>query len=633
MKNATDLLPINKKRLPIILLILLVFVMLVQVIVSNPADDKRPEASVSDLSLEYLEDASGTMNLEEVQAQPTAAQFLPVSGSDLCIGQSRSTWWIRMKINNLSGGNHQNYLAISNPTVKRAVLYIPVIAGTGVQYETLRSGWGEYGQTQDEGFTYPVFRLPDHMVYGQFFYLQLDSPFTQNYNIRIWRDRELNAIELKDMIIVGIFYGLLLAVGIINFLNFLLLRERLYLYYVVYILLVLAHQGAFLGTYRIFIGGFSELLTASVPVLGQFMLIAALMFFRLFLNTARDFSVQDRLARILIVFCMLGISLGLLGFQYEANIFTTILACAEALLIVYTSALAVRKGVGQAKYFLAGWCAMFLGIVIFSVRLWGMIPNNEPTLFILLLSEAIEAVLLSAALVDRVRLLRTEKEYAVQHLKSAEEDLIYNESAFLQAQIKPHFLYNALNVIAVMCKVNAGKARELILDLSSYLHHSFDFGNRAKYISFDEELEFIQAYVRIEQARFGDKLKMEYELEDTEELRLPPLILQPLVENAVRHGIRKSAGGGTVVLRVKALAGCFVIEIEDDGAGMTPEQLEKIQSEGKAADHGVGLANIQQRLRMLYGTQLTIKSRVGVGTKIILTLPKERIMIDESRDR
>ena len=98
----------------------------------------------------------------------------------------------------------------------------------------------------------------------------------------------------------------------------------------------------------------------------------------------------------------------------------------------------------------------------------------------------------------------------------------------MQAQIKPHFLYNALNAIAYICRIDAERARELVLDLSSYLRHSFDFRNLAKYITFDEELEFIQAYVKIEQARFEDKLKVEYELENTGELKLPPLILQPL---------------------------------------------------------------------------------------------------------
>jgi sensor histidine kinase YesM len=157
------------------------------------------------------------------------------------------------------------------------------------------------------------------------------------------------------------------------------------------------------------------------------------------------------------------------------------------------------------------------------------------------------------------------------------------------------------------------------------MHHSFDFKNLEKYIAFEEELGFIQAYVRIEQARFKDSLNVIYEIDDTKGLRLPPLLLQPLVENAIRHGIRKNETGRTVVLRVKNMQEHYRIEVEDDGAGMAPEQLEVIRQERGTG--GVGLANIQKRLRMLYGTQLIIESRQGMGTKVIMTLPGRKEMI------
>lgn len=624
MKDILNLFQIIKNRQYIILLALLIFVLLFKIVVSSPVDENKPKAPIPILSIEYMEDTSGLISLEEVQSEEFDGSFLQHTGSTLSIGQSRSIWWIRMKLDSLPIGDSHKYLYINNPTVEKAVLYIPVITEKGIQYKTLCSGWGFHGNTQDEGFTYPIFRLADNMTFDKCVYLQLSSPFTQNYNIGILQDRELNIIKLKNMLIVGIFFGLLLAIGINNFINFLSLKDSVHLYYVIYIFSMLGYQGALLGIYRIFMGRFAEALIANVVALGLFMVAAAVMFFRSFLNTAKSFPAQDTYSKAMIILCMTGIVLMLSGVRYEASIFSTLLAVAVGLLILYTTVLAVRKGIKKAKYFLAGWCAMLLSLLIFAARVWGMIPNNDLSLFIILLSATVEAILLSAALADRVRALREEKEYAMLLFKNAEESSLSNESAFLQAQIKPHFLYNALNVIAALCRMDAGKARELILDLSSYLHHSFDFRNLTKYITFDEELEFIQAYVRIEQARFKDKLKVEYELEDTEELRLPPLILQPLVENAIRHGIRKSDGGGTVTLRVKNSADCFIIEIEDDGAGMTEEQLEKIMPESRAGGSGVGLANIQRRLQMLYGTQLAIQSHEGEGTKITLILPKRK---------
>ena len=219
--------------------------------------------------------------------------------------------------------------------------------------------------------------------------------------------------------------------------------------------------------------------------------------------------------------------------------------------------------------------------------------------------------------------LKQDKENAMMLYQVAEKTSISNESAFLQAQIKPHFLYNALSVIAALCRMEPEKARELILDLSSYMRHSFDFKNLETYISFEEELEFVQAYVRIEQARFKDRLNVIYELDDTEGLWLPPLLLQPLVENAIRHGIRKKATSRSVILRVKNMENCYLIEVEDDGAGMTQEQVDRILTENAAAG-GVGLVNIRKRLQMIYGTSLMIESDIGKGTKISLVLPKRK---------
>lgn len=206
------------------------------------------------------------------------------------------------------------------------------------------------------------------------------------------------------------------------------------------------------------------------------------------------------------------------------------------------------------------------------------------------------------------------------------KESISSESAFLRAQIKPHFLFNALNVIAVLCRVDPEKARELILDLSSYMRHSFDLRNLEKYIPFEEELDFIKAYVRIEEARFKDRLNMVYEIDDTQGLRLPPLLLQPLVENAIRHGIRKSKTGRIVTLRVKNLREHYLIEVEDDGDGMTPKQTEMVLR--KQNTGGVGLYNIQKRLEMLYGTQLSIKSNPSAGTKVTMLLPKRKETIE-----
>jgi LytS/YehU family sensor histidine kinase len=198
------------------------------------------------------------------------------------------------------------------------------------------------------------------------------------------------------------------------------------------------------------------------------------------------------------------------------------------------------------------------------------------------------------------------------------------QQRYLWALIKPHFLFNSLNVIAALCRIDSEKARKLILDLYAYLRYIFDFCPPFKFLPFAVELELIQAYVRIEKARFPNKLEVHYELDNTDGLMLPPYVLQPLVENAIRHGIRKTERAGTVVLCVNNEPGRFVIRVEDDGVGITGEHREEILKGTWKSRAGIGIANINRRLQELYGTTLDIQSSPGKGTVVTVFIPKNK---------
>ena len=195
------------------------------------------------------------------------------------------------------------------------------------------------------------------------------------------------------------------------------------------------------------------------------------------------------------------------------------------------------------------------------------------------------------------------------------------EISFIRSQIKPHFLYNALNSIAEMCVVDPPQAERLIIYLSRYLRKSFDFKQLDSYTTLDSELELVQAYVTIEQVRFGSRLHVVYEVDADGMMLIPPLILQPLVENAIRHGITTGTDGGTVKVTVKADGHARVrFVVEDDGCGMSEHRLEEIV-EREEGSQGVGLWNIRKHLRLLYGTDIRIESWIGIGTKVSFDLP------------
>ncbi|WNS42438.1 ATP-binding protein [Paenibacillus sp. MMS20-IR301] len=194
------------------------------------------------------------------------------------------------------------------------------------------------------------------------------------------------------------------------------------------------------------------------------------------------------------------------------------------------------------------------------------------------------------------------------------------EIAFLQAQIKPHFLYNALNAIISVCPVDPDKATELLLDLSQYLRSSFDFQNRGQTVSIEKELGLVTSYLALEQARFDERLNIEFDVPDGIMGLVPPLSIQPIVENAVNHGLMQKEDGGTVLLSVKKLQGSLIVTVKDDGVGMTPQRIAEVLSEERT-EGGIGLRNIQRRLLKMYGIGLSIDSVPGQGTSISYTIP------------
>ncbi|OXM82990.1 ATP-binding protein [Paenibacillus rigui] len=203
-------------------------------------------------------------------------------------------------------------------------------------------------------------------------------------------------------------------------------------------------------------------------------------------------------------------------------------------------------------------------------------------------------------------------------MKKSVGKLINAEMAFLQAQIKPHFLFNTLNTVISVSYTDVGKAQELLGELGQYLRSSFDFQNLEHLVSIRKELELVESYLIIEQARFGPRLQVIYDIDEQIRVPIPPLVIQPIVENAVRHGVTKRPEGGTVRISAKSGQDGIVVLVEDDGPGFS---LESKMAGTKERTGGVGLANIERRMRTLYGTGLEIDSTPGQGTKVTIRVP------------
>ncbi|HSU19355.1 MAG TPA: histidine kinase [Acidobacteriaceae bacterium] len=193
----------------------------------------------------------------------------------------------------------------------------------------------------------------------------------------------------------------------------------------------------------------------------------------------------------------------------------------------------------------------------------------------------------------------------------------------LQRQINPHFLFNTLNSIASLVRSRPDLARELIVKLGNILRALLR--ERDAFVPLEEELAFTDDYLDIEVVRFGDKLRVVKEIADeTMGFVVPSMVLQPLIENSIKHGLEPRISGGTVTLRSRLEGDQLVIEVEDDGVGIEPgrsvtEPVSGLVREGS----GIGLQNVRERMHVLYGddAQVQMVSRPGRGTKVRLSMP------------
>jgi two-component system LytT family sensor kinase len=194
----------------------------------------------------------------------------------------------------------------------------------------------------------------------------------------------------------------------------------------------------------------------------------------------------------------------------------------------------------------------------------------------------------------------------------------------LQRQINPHFLFNTLNSITSLVRSRPELAREMIVKLANILRVLLK--DREAFVPFSEELAFTDDYLDIEVVRFGEKLKVVKEIaEDTLDVVVPGMLLQPLIENSLKHGLEPRISGGTVTLRSRITAeGMLMIEVEDDGVGMAPEREATSPVSGLVRPGtGIGMRNVRERMAVLYGDMaaLEINSRPGRGTKVTLLMP------------
>lgn len=262
------------------------------------------------------------------------------------------------------------------------------------------------------------------------------------------------------------------------------------------------------------------------------------------------------------------------------------------LVVRYRKRLSKNMRIAIMSYFVLPFVATVIQIFYYGLSLAGF------------------AVGISATFIFMTEVMEQSRE-----LTQKQEELYEMRANMMLSQIQPHMIYNTLTTIKHLCKKNPELAAQTVDDFASYLRGNLESVNSGKPIPFEKELAHVETYLSIEKIRFGDRIRTEYHIEDSE-FYLPALTIQPMVENAVKHGIRKRTEGGTIRIDTLQDETYHIVRIVDDGVGFDTMETQDL------CKH-TGIENVRTRLSYMCGGTLNIQSKKDVGTTVEILVPKK----------
>lgn len=386
----------------------------------------------------------------------------------------------------------------------------------------------------------------------------------------------------------------------------------------------IVYSGGFTCMAGIWIGMRYNILSLIIPypMLNQSMEVISLELLCLFISLYLSTYITGKLKTasevnciIIIIWIIFTVSLKLIWNidMYRIYIITVILAAINILVILaylkYEYFIKKNKSIIIIIFFVM---PMIIGGMTDCIRLLGSFGDGP-----IGLSKGI----VIAGLIQLAILIyeKRKNDVIIEKARTLENELIQSRISVMLSQIQPHFLYNSLNTIRYLCTEDPEKAEKAVIDFASFLRGNVDSLNSTGLITFEKELDHVKHYLSLEKYRFGDRVNVVYDI-NVDKFFVPPLTLQPIVENAVRYGITKKEEGGTVMIRTSETESDYEIVICDDGIGFDINNV-KIKDDNRTH---VGIENVRKRLQDQCSGSLTIESIPGKGTKVVLKVAKEK---------
>lgn len=294
---------------------------------------------------------------------------------------------------------------------------------------------------------------------------------------------------------------------------------------------------------------------------------------------------------------------------YDTLLLWEVAQCVISIFLIVVCVLEMKRDKRcriELMFYIAINCAILMDIAGISYNMF------YPGIYF----KAVYVLLLVFFLMNGIKQVLLDHQASIKN-KKLKEELEQSRISVMLSQIQPHFLYNSLTSVMDLCDSDPKQAKAAIADFADYLRGNLSSLKTENLISFRTELEHIQKYLRLEKLRFQDELEILYDIR-VQDFMLPALSVQPLIENAVKHGVGQKVGGGIVSIHTHETEEHYVVRVIDDGVGFV---------DGEYAEDGgthVGIENTKKRLEMMVNAQLEIESKKGEGTKATILIPKRR---------
>ena len=595
-------------------------------------DDKDVRYRSHGRDLEYIIDKDDALTPQEVLRTTGKSKN---SHETPNLGLTKLPIWVKFRVTNHTSSD-------------RLMIYYPVSYVTTISYYD-STEFGHFEPSlingvnlshakvlQDPGYHFNLFIQPGE-TRTVLFRLKADQQILLGYEVgteTTMRGKHWS----NSVILYGMFIGILLVMILYNLVIYFVTRINLYLYYVVYVTFSLLAQSSLLGIYQTFFPLLGEkynymamyLFVVCVALSGNFFVI-------------RFINIKENMPRFKWAYYGVNISYVVTGIFILAGkyLVATVLLQANAfycaVLILWCSFyIGFWKKDRSAQILFVAWLVFMGGLILYVLKDFGLVPLNWFTTNIVAVGTALETVLLSLALADLINRMREESQLSLNRVFLEEQKnanlklrLKRSELASLQGQMNPHFVFNALSSIQNdILKEDLPSAYSSIGQFAQLMRKGLEH-SRASMTSLQSEMSFLKNYMELEQKRFASRFSFEVEAEPQllkDDVNLPPLMIQPICENAIKHGFNNDSNGLLSVRFSYHGNDAVLCVVEDNGVGIKKSSKNKVKKSDKKS---YGLAIVEDRIRLFTEQDLTARMTVtdlseisdATGTRVELVLP------------